>query len=95
MSADEPDLLDMIEEAEKGPLPCRHFGKTAFTLDTDIDSPYFMEWVDSNPRCRRSRVPGRKQHAPQVEALARRLNQRRRDRRGSLATWTVLERLST
>ena len=62
MSADEPDLLDMIEEIEKGPLPCPHMVTMAnggWSHQRDPKKPYYLEWVHANPRCMRSKFPGK------------------------------------
>lgn len=70
MSADEPDLLDLIEEAEHGPPACPHavMMKTGgFVQEWDEDSPYYAEWVHAHPNCRRSKFPGCKQPMPTVK----------------------------
>lgn len=64
MPSDEPDLLDLLTEQEQGPLPCPHVflvGKNhngGWVHERDPASPYFQEWVHSDPRCRRSAIPG-------------------------------------
>lgn len=61
---DEPDLFDLLEEQERGPLPCPHVGGvgrggSGWTHQRDPKKPYFLEWVHSDPRCRRSAFPGK------------------------------------
>lgn len=69
---DEPDLFDLLDEMENGPPGCPHayaVGKNGhgWTHEKDPNSPYYMEWVDSNPACRRSVRPGtNKQPFPTV-----------------------------
>lgn len=63
---DGPDLFDLLAEQEHGPLACTHVtavGKngSGWELELDPDSAYYLEWVDSNPRCRRSAFPGTKE----------------------------------
>ena len=57
-----PDLLDLLDEIEQGPPPCLHHHNPrnggGWVHETDPDSPYFLEWVHSDPRCRRSALPG-------------------------------------
>ena len=60
---DGPDLFDLLDEIEHGPPACPHAysaGKdgTGWTHERSPDSPYFMEWVHSDPACRRSVRPG-------------------------------------
>lgn len=60
----EPDLLTLLEEQATGPLPCPHrfsAGKhgSAWVHEDNPDSPYFEEWVHSQPGCRRSAFPGK------------------------------------
>lgn len=60
--AQAPDLMtlfDLLDEQENGPRPCTHPAKVStWTLETDPESPYYMEWVDPNPNCLRSVIPG-------------------------------------
>lgn len=61
---EEDDLLTLLEEQESGPRPCPHVfsvgkGKTGgWVHERDPDSPYYLEWVHSDPNCRRSAIPG-------------------------------------
>lgn len=61
---DGPNLLDLLEEQQSGPLPCPHVfavgksGNGGWVHQTDPKKPYFLEWVHSDPRCRRSARPG-------------------------------------
>jgi hypothetical protein len=60
---DGPDLFDLLDEIEHGPSACPHVyavGKngSGWVVETAPDSPYFREWVHSDPACRRSAVPG-------------------------------------
>lgn len=68
MSHDEPDLLDVIAEIEHGPLPCPHNvgvrSGSGWSQELDPSSPYYAEWVHSDPNCRRSKFPGHKQPLP-------------------------------
>lgn len=72
MPSDEPDLFDLLDEIENGPPPCPHVyrvgkGARGWTHENDPASPYFQEWVDSDPSCRRSARPGtNKQPFPTV-----------------------------
>ncbi len=63
VTQDGPDLFDLLDEIEHGPPACPHVyatGKdgTGWVHETTPDSPYFGEWVHSDPRCRRSALPG-------------------------------------
>lgn len=66
------DLLDLLAEQENGPLACPHrfsAGKHGYAWEHEADpnSPYFEEWVHSDPRCRRSAFPGKnKQPFPKM-----------------------------
>lgn len=61
---DEPNLLDMLEEIEHGPMPCPHVvrvgagKKDGWEHERNRRSPYYLEWVHSDPHCRRSARPG-------------------------------------
>lgn len=57
------DLLELLEEQKRGPLPCPHVGgvymKTGgWVLQANPRRPYYGEWVHNDPRCRRSSHPG-------------------------------------
>jgi hypothetical protein len=54
------DIFAVLDEAENGPPACQHVAR-GFALDADPKSDYYMEWVHSDPACRRSKFPGRKQ----------------------------------
>lgn len=62
---DEPDLLDLLAEQESGPRPCPHRfsvgprSGSSWVWENDPSSPYYTEWVHSDPRCRRSSFPGK------------------------------------
>lgn len=61
--SDEPDLFDLLDEQENGPPPCPHVyrvgkGGSGWAHEQDPASPYFQEWVHSDPSCRRSARPG-------------------------------------
>ena len=73
-----PTLLDLIAEQEHGPLPCPHrfsAGKHghAWVLETDPRSAYYMEWVHSDPNCRRSAFPGKNKETPPTMGWSRKL----------------------
>lgn len=60
---DEPNLFDLLEEQERGPLPCPHVwrvgkGGHGWRHQTDPARPYFQEYVHADPRCLRSAHPG-------------------------------------
>lgn len=58
-TVDEPDLFDVLEEIEKGPLPCPHpWNKDGWVMEMRPRSPYYLEWVHAHPNCRRSTKPG-------------------------------------
>jgi hypothetical protein len=62
MTADEPDLLDVIEEIEHGPLPCPHsvnMKNGGWAPQMDPKKPYYLEYVHGHPHCRRSKFPGK------------------------------------
>lgn len=62
MTADEPDLLDVIAEIEHGPLPCPHIvgmKEGGWTHQTNSRLPYYLEYVHAHPRCMRSKFPGK------------------------------------
>lgn len=59
--AGQVDLFEAIDEAENGPPPCPHMPQHGFALERDPKSEYYLEWVHSNPACRRSKFPGRKE----------------------------------
>lgn len=66
VTQDGPDLFDILDEIENGPLPCPHrYGVRmetgGWSHETDPHSPYFEEWVHGDPNCRRSAFPGEKQ----------------------------------
>lgn len=61
---DGPDLFDLLDEVENGPPACPHVysaGKNGhgWTHEQDPASSYFLEWVHSDPACRRSAHPGK------------------------------------
>lgn len=59
---DEPDLLTLLADMESGPAACPHVFSSrsgqGWTHEKDPASPYFLEWVHSDPTCRRSARPG-------------------------------------
>lgn len=62
-AVNEPDLLDLLDEAEHGPPPCPHRFSVSvknggWVHETDSASPYYLEWVHGDPACRRSAIPG-------------------------------------
>lgn len=60
---DGPDLFDLLDEIEHGPPACPHVysvGRgSGWVHEQNPTSPYYLEWVDSNPACRRSAFPGK------------------------------------
>lgn len=68
----EDDLLTLLAEQEAGPRPCPHVfsvsprGRHGWVHEDDPASPYYEEWVHSDPTCRRSAKPGNKQPFPKM-----------------------------
>lgn len=58
--AGQTDIFSHIDEAENGPPPCSHASANGFSFDVDPKSPYYLEWVHGDLKCRRSKFPGRK-----------------------------------
>lgn len=68
------DLLDLIDEAENGPLPCRHnvtMTNGGWVQELDPKSDFYAEWVHGRADCRRSRFPGHKQPLPEMKWSAK------------------------
>lgn len=70
---DQLDLLALLKEQAEGPLACPHVFRVGpnrdgygWVHDLDPTSDYYLEWVHSDPRCRRSALPGKhKQPTPE------------------------------
>lgn len=77
MPKNSPDLMtlfDLLDEQENGPKPCTHASRVSgWSLETDPESPYYLEWVDPDPRCRRSVKPGHYKQPPPTMGWSRRL----------------------
>ena len=69
-----PDLLDLLQEIEEGPLPCTHpvgVKNGGFAMENDPTSDYYREWVHADPACRRSAHPGKFKYPPPTMGWSR------------------------
>ena len=69
MDEDQLDFLVLLKEQSEGPLACEHVfkvGKDGYGWRHDLnpESPYYGEWVHSNPRCMRPAIPGHSKQIP-------------------------------